>query len=249
MEPVPIPSALLRGFRTLGWCVISTLSVSGCMDAGTSPLGVAVAPETQDAVLFAVGLATVPRLLSDHGLAVEGAAETEAWWDSWTLSDPDGDRLRSKIYPSASQRLYPVLGLAGIQDVLGRNTLSLDAVGAVAGIVDSQAISHALDHGRGLHSEAWRALGRGEGEGALSLALRTADVLWKVSPHQVATELIERARDALGRNPEFASYSQEELIRIRRLMHGASEALEQGDYPRAIRRAYYACQLLGADSP
>jgi hypothetical protein len=219
------------------------------MDGGTGPLGVAVAPETEGAVLFAVGLATVPQLLSDHGLVVEGAAETEAWWDSWTLSDSDGARLRSKIYPSATQRLYPVMGLAGIQDVLDRNTLSLDAVRAVGGIVDSEAISDALARGRELHSEAWRVLGQGEGEEALRLALRTADALWKVSPQQVATELIERARDAHGRNPGLASYSQEELIRIRRLMHGASEALEQGDYPRAIRRAYYACQLLGADPP
>ena len=249
MEPVLITSAQTRGLSTLRWCVISTLFVSACMDAGTNPLGLAVAPETQGAVLFARGLATVPQLLSDHGLAAEGAAETEAWWDSWSLNDSDGSRLRSKIYHSASQRLYPVMGLAGIQDVLERNTLSLDAVGAVGGIVDSEAISDALDQGGELHSGAWMALGRGEGEEALRLALRTADALWKVSPQQVATELIERARDAHGRNPGFASYSQEELIRIRRLMHGASEALEQGDYPRAIRRAYYACQLLGADPP
>jgi len=83
----------------------------------------------------------------------------------------------------------------------------------------------------------------------LAFAFRAADALWQVSPRQVATELIERAEKFLGRNPAFGSYSQEELIRIRRLMYGASEALDAGDYPRAIRRAYYACQLLGANPP
>jgi hypothetical protein len=249
MEPVPIPSALSRSLSTFAWCVISTLSVSACMDAGGHPLAVALAPETLGAVLFSEELSTVPRLFSDYGLALEGAAESEAWWDSWALGDLEGAHLRSQIYSSAAQRLFPVMGLAGTQDVLDRNTLSLAAVGAVGAIVDSEGISHALGRARGFHSDAWRALGRGEGEDALRLALRTTDALWEVSPQQVAVDLIGRATDEMGRNPEPASYSEEELIRIRRLMYGASEALEEGDYPRAIRRAYYACQLLGADFP
>ena len=247
LEPVPSPFALSRGLSTLAWCVISTLSVSACMDAGTDPLALAVAPETRGAVLFADGLSTVPSLLSDHGLALEGAVEAEGWWDSWSLGESEGARLRSQIYPSAVQQLYPVMGVAGTQDVLGRNALSLAAVEAMGSVVGLEAISHALDRARRFHSEARSALGRGEGESALMLALRTADTLWEVSPQQVAMELIERATDALGRNFGLTSYSEEELTRIRRLMHGASDALDEGDYPRAIRRAYYACQLLGVD--
>ena len=249
MEPVPIPPAISSGLRTFMWCVIYTLSVSGCMDTEANPLDVAVpvAPETHGALLFSDEISTVPSLLLDHGLAHEGVAEAEAWWDSWDLGDSEGAALRSQIYPSAAQRLFPVMGMAGVQDVLDRNTSGLAAIGAMGAIVDTEAISHALDRARGLHSDAWRALGRGEGESALVLALRTADALWEVSPQQVATDLIDRATNALGRNPQPASYSVEELIRIRRLMYGASEALDEGDYPRAIRRAYYACQLLGAD--
>ena len=231
------------------WCVISTLSVSACKDAGNNPLGMLVAPETSGAIVFSDGLSTVPQLLADHGLAHEGATEAEAWWDSWTMEGSEGAELRSIVYPSAAQRLYPVLGLSGTQEVLGRNTSSLSSIAAVVGLIDSEAISQALIRARGLHSEAWRALGRGEAEGALQLAFRTADALWEVSPRQVAATLIEEATDALGRNPGLTSYSHEELIRIRRLTYGASEAFEQGDYPRAIRRAYYACQLLGADFP
>jgi len=217
------------------------------MDADTHPLGTGVAPETHGAVLFAEEFSTVPQLLTDHGLALEGALESEAWWDSWTMAGPEGPQLRSKIYPSAAQRLYPVLGLGGVQDVLDGNTVGLSSVEAVGAMIDSEVVSHALGRARELHSEAWRALGRREGEVALGLALRTADVLWAVSPQQVAADLIEQASDAMGRNSGLDSYSHEELIRIRRLLYGASEAFGQGDYPRAIRRAYYACQLLGPD--
>jgi len=210
---------------------------------------VPVSPDTPGLPLFSEDISTVPRLLSDHGMDLEAAAEVEGWWDSWTMSDSEGVELRSKIYSSAAQRLFPVMGLAGVQDVLDRNTLGLASVVAVEAIAGSEAVSHALDQARAFHSDAWLALGRGEGEHALRLAFRTADALWEVSPEEVAKELIERATDALGRIPAAGSYSEEELVRIRRLMYGASEALEDGDYPGAIRRAYYACQLLGADPP
>ena len=244
---MPIPSTLSRDLHTFVLCVISTLSVSACTDADIHPLGMAGPPETHGSVSFAEGFSTVPQLLTEHGLAQEGAIEAEAWWDSWTMAGPEGPQLRSKIYPSAAQRLYPVLGLAGVQDVLDRNSVAVSAVQAVGDLIGSEAVSQALGRARGLHSDSWRALGRGEGEAALRLALRTADALWEVSPQQVAADLIDQAQDALGRKPGSGSYSQEELIRIRRLLYGASEALDQGDYPRAIRRAYYALQLLGTD--
>lgn len=249
MEPVLIPNALSRGMRTLGWCVVSTLCVSACLDTGGSPLTVPVSPDTPGLPLFSEDISTVPRLLSDHGLDLEAAAEVEGWWDSWTMSESEGVELRSQICSSAAHRLFPVMGMAGVQDVLDRNTLGLASVVAVEAFAGSEAVSHALDQARAFHSDAWLALGRGEGEDALRLAFRTADALWEVSPEEVAKELIERATDALGRIPAAGSYSEEELIRIRRLMYGASEALEDGDYPGAIRRAYYACQLLGADPP
>ena len=73
------------------------------------------------------------------------------------------------------------------------------------------------------------------------------DILREISPKQVAQGLVEKATEAWRRNQESETYSGEELTRIRRLTMGAIEALAEGDYPQAIRRAYYACQLLGAD--
>ncbi len=223
--------------------------VSGCLDTGNDPLATAVAPETLGAIFFSEGLSTLPDLLTHHGLAAEGAAEAEAWWDSWSLDEEEGARLRSLSYTSAIPRLYPVMGSQGVGEVVERNAVSLASGRALVDLLDSEAVSKALNRAEGFQQEARSALRQGEGEQALILALGTADALWEVTPEHIATELIDQAQRALGRISGDASYSKEELVRIRRLMYGASEAFEQGDYPGAIRRAYYACQLLGVDPP
>lgn len=66
-------------------------------------------------------------------------------------------------------------------------------------------------------------------------------------PELLATTLADLAEEGLRRTEGSAAYSEQELSRIRRLTGGAREALEEGDYPRAIRRAYYACRLLGVE--
>jgi hypothetical protein len=124
--------------------------------------------------------------------------------------------------------------------------VSLTAVEGVGAVVQSDALREALDKAKGSYADAWAAFREGEGVGALSLILQSVDALWEVSPRQVAFELVQKAEGALGRNQASGTYSEEELTRIRRLTTGAAEALEEGDYPQAIRRAYYACQLLGA---
>jgi hypothetical protein len=230
-------------------CVYCALVLSGCVDTGGDPLATAVAPETHGAILFSEGLSTLPQLLLDHGLAAGSAAETEAWWDSWQMDEEEGARLRGLSYGSAIHRLYSVMGPEGLEDVLDRNSLSLISGRALGDLLGSESVSRALGRAEGFQQEARSALRQGDGERALLLALREADALWEVTPEHVASELIQRAEEALGRNPRDAPYSEEELVRIRRLMYGAAEALRQKDYPGAIRRAYYACQLLGVDPP
>jgi len=219
------------------------------MDVEDGPVSVLVAPETGGAVLFSEELATVPRLLKDHGLSTDGAVEMEGWWASWDMDRGAGAQLRSEVYPLAARRLIPVLGVSGVRDVMDSNARNLHSIRALGGFLDSDAIHDALASATGFHQQAAEALGMGEQGRALELSFEAADALWEVSPRQVAMDLIERAQEALGRNPGPEAYTQEELTRVRRLMYGASEAVEDGDYPRAIRRAYYACQLLGANHP
>jgi hypothetical protein len=86
----------------------------------------------------------------------------------------------------------------------------------------------------------------GEGQVAELLA-GLESTLGTTDPELLATTLAELADERLRRTEGSGTYSEQELTRIRRLTGGAREALDEGDYPRAIRRAYYACRLLGVE--
>jgi hypothetical protein len=223
--------------------------MSSCSDADGGPLAVLVAPETHGAVLFSDQLSTLPTLFSNYSLEGEGAPQVESWWESWEMEGPVGAELRSRIRPLAARRLLPVLGSGGVRDLVGRNGMTMATVSWIASFLESTAIETALASALESHGQASVALAGERWEEALTLALETTDALWRVTPPQVAKDLIREAKMALGRKQNLETYSQKELIRIRRLMYGATEALEAGDYPGAIRRAYYACQLLGANPP
>jgi hypothetical protein len=240
----PSVSILLSG----GACVALTLLVSACEDRANDPLAMAVAPETHGALLLTEGMPTVSDLVQEHGLETQVAGELDAWWSSWDLDSREGPKSRASIYPSVSRILYPYLMEEGVADLLARNEENLRAAQSVELLLVADAVDAAMRNAWRYHNEAVAALRRGMGELALGLALRSADAVREVSPEQVARALLRTADDALRRNPETPPYSEEELTRIRRLTSGAEEALETGDYPRAIRRAYYACQLLGAAS-
>jgi hypothetical protein len=235
-----------RYLPALGVCVAWTLSLSACEDMGNDPLAMAVAPETHGAVLLSDGLPTAPELFSEHDLVGQGGEELNGWWDSWDLDRRDGRRIRTELYPSLAGRLFPYLLEDGVADLLARNEKSLRAVQSAEILLVAKAVEAATEHAWHLHNLAVSALERGRGELALVHAFASADAIREVSPEQVAGALLHQAREALRRNKDAESYSEEELIRIRRLTGGAEQALEAGDYPRAIRRAYYACQLLGA---
>jgi hypothetical protein len=233
----------------LALCVFGTLAVSACQDMQSNPLALAVASETHGAVLFAEDLPSVPHLLQHEGLVAQGSPEAEAWWESWRLGGEEGAQLRSLVYPSTVRLLYPAMGEGGVREFLRGNDERLHAAQATRSVLGSEAVQSALQRAVAIHGDAWAAFSRGEGEEALILALASVDALWEVTPQQVAVDLVERAEEALGRNDGSVPYSNQELTRIRRLLNGAREALGEGDYPLAIRRAYYACQLLGADPP
>jgi hypothetical protein len=108
-------------------------------------------------------------------------------------------------------------------------------------------VQEGLAMGAVLAEEAGQALTVGNTEAALLLTLRAADRLRELAPREVAHRLISEAQDALGRNPDEATYSELDLERGRHLLISAGTAMDDADYPRAIRRAYYACRLLGVD--
>lgn len=236
-----------RLLLTLGMSVFYALPLSACQDTDIESI-TAAAPETVGAAALAGGLLSVPDLIQAQGLQGGDETDVEAWWDSWALSPAEGAQVREEVYPTISARLYPLLSHRGVSELLTRNENTLRVAKGVGAVMEDAEIETALEMAFLFHDRAWSALEHGDGEGALGLALHSADALRVVSPQQVASGLLSRAEDALRRKGDSPAYSQEELTRIRRLANGAKEALTDGDYPRAIRRAYYACQLLGVGS-
>lgn len=232
---------------TLLPCVGLTLPASGCQDVDGHPLSV-VAPETHGAVALGGRLPSVPELMEAHGLEAEGLEELAAWRDSWALRDDDGALVRTRhVYPAMAARLYPLLNRSGVEKLLQENEESLRSAKGMGILLANEKVARAREEALQFHHEALSVLRNGDGERALRLALQSADAMREVAPQQVALELLEQARAHLRRNQDPDAYSGEKLTRIQRLTNGAAEALKRGDYPRAIRRAYYACQLLGAE--
>jgi hypothetical protein len=197
-------------------------------------------------VLLGEDLPTVPNLISTAWAGHEEVAISEAWWDSWRLEETRGAEARHRLYPLVADLLASDLSGPEVRNLLDRVESNIATVNSVAIYLDPGTIGPTLVRARQLQGEAAEALAGGDISAVLELVLETGDALWSLSPQRVAMGLIEEASKAFGRKDGPTSYSEEELIRIRRLMHGATEALEEEDYPRAIRRAYYACQLLGA---
>jgi hypothetical protein len=165
--------------------------------------------------------------------------------ESWDLSGREGRMLRARLYAPVASLMYPLLGETGVQDLLSRTESSVRAAENAGALLISQEIHDALENAWRYHDWAKHALSQGNGEVALERTLRAGDALREVSPRQVARALLERAEEALRRRDDPPAYNEEELGRIERLAKGAREALGEGDFSRAIRRAYYACRLLG----
>jgi len=230
----------------VGMCVVLTLLSSACEDMGRDPLAMAVAAETHGAVLLTEGLPTLSQLVTEHGLAAQVGWELDTWWQSWELSAEEGRSVRGSLYSPVASALFPYYLDEGVAELLDRNEQNLRAAQSVEILLAGDAVDAAMENAWKYHNQAVDALGQGDAEAALALALRSADAIREISPEQVARGLLQQAEEAFRRKGDSGPYTEEELTRIRRLTSGAEEALAIGDYPRAIRRAYYACQLLGA---
>jgi len=234
-------------FICVGLCVTSTPSASSLQDMGDETL-YPVAPETHGAVALGGGLPSVPELVDAHGLDPETVAELETWRESWSLVTAEGALVRStQVYPAVVARLFPLLHRPGVADLLDENDEALRSAKRLGVLLANEEVETAVEQALRFHQKARNALESGDGKGALRLALQSADALRAVAPRQVASDLVAVAQEHLRRKGFPETYPEEELNRIRRLANGAEEALAEGDYPRAIRRAYYACQLLGAE--
>ncbi len=78
----------------------------------------------------------------------------------------------------------------------------------------------------------------------LRYVLEGSDILREVGPEAVARALVAEVAELHGRLSDSDTYSEQEWERLGRLVTGGRQALEDEDWVRAIRRAYYAKGLL-----
>lgn len=227
--------------------MLSALALGGCRDSQNDPMAVLVAAETHGALAAAERLPGLPELNRETRDDAELARADRLWLESWTASEDEGRGLRADAYERAVPILAPRLGSAGIEAALSAVWDVLEASSALDPAQTPAFVQTGLTLGAALAGEADQALEARDLQRALRLTLEASDRLRELAPREVAVRLISEAEAALGRNSDAVSYSELDLERSRHLLVSAGQAMDDADYLRAIRRAYYACRLLGVD--
>src|SRR5690606_8909524 len=238
--------------------VLAIATLAACSATATEPSALLLGAGHEAARVVLALLPTLPRLLNDgHGPRNAGREGSPA--DTvllaaramWVASERAADAAESAGLREAAIGLAaPVLAEWLDSAAMARSLYELErwlaAAEAVAGGVDLVGIRAALDAGRGELHAARDAMSAHDSTAAVSALLRAADALDRTTPRSVAARLIGSAEVNLARiladSPRRAA--DETLQRADRLIRGAREALAEGDHALAIRRAYYANQLL-----
>lgn len=239
----PIPRRL-TGFLA---CLVVTLLVSGC-DAEGDPLAVIVAEETRGALALDMGVPALPDLVRESGTEERLGPALEGWTASWGWPDGQGRDVRRDAYDEAVPVLADALGRDRIEQELERLGRAVDAARGLPDASLPSTFRERIVQAAGLEQEGRAALAADRTVDALHSAVAGSDLLREIGPRNVALYLVDRATEALERvRSEGVGGSERDARRGSRMVLGAQEALESRDYPLAIRRAYYACHLLGVE--
>ena len=223
--------------------------LAACEDAGSDPLGVVVSAETQGALLLVLDRSGLPGLVAEAERADELREVLERWEASWDLTLAEARGARSEVYDLAAPALANGLGFDGL-------TFATEEVGnalaIIAGLTPADlapSIVQRVELASAAHGRALAALEVGATRTAVRALLEASDALREVTPRRLASLLRAIAVDALGRIVDRDAYPEETLRRAERLAKGAGSAIDAADYATAVRRAYYAVLLLGAELP
>ncbi|HEX6937870.1 MAG TPA: hypothetical protein VF158_00550 [Longimicrobiales bacterium] len=240
--------------------LLAAALAAACTDAPTEPLALVVAAETEAALRVAEALPTLPQVVDrlvaagrlDPADAATLAAARSLWVEADGVADAASARLlRRRAYAQAAPAVARALGPAGLAEAETGLRRWIELAGAAASGAELPGIAAALADGRALLAAAQSARQRGRSDREAALLLEAADRLRETTPGAVARRLILQAEEALearrGAAAPGAMERDAAWRRAERLVDGAREALEAGDPVRAIRRAFYARQLLGID--
>lgn len=213
-------------------------------------MAVVVTEETRTALGLKTRLPALPELVTRAGIEESHGSAADLWTSSWDVVDRSGEDLRETAYRTVAPSLAESLGTDGALGALSevgeavRAASTMDPEGLTPAMVEN------IDRARRLHDAGFEALDRGEVDVAFRYALEASDELREIGPSAMARNLIARASRVLEEMREEMDGpprpgEDEVFIRADRLVGGARRALEEGDWSRAVRRAYYASQILG----
>jgi hypothetical protein len=230
-------------------CLLAALTVAACRDASTDPMSLILSDETWTVLAAEGRLPSLGSLVAESPAQAQLAETAQRWASSWELPVEAGRAIRSSTYETVSVPLATSLGEAAVAahvDGLG------GVLAAAAELDDGPAggdLSGNVEAATLQHKDAVAALAAGRQADALQHTLQASDLLREVGPEGVTRMLLARAERELtrlgGEGAQSSRDTSEEVQRGQRLVRGAQQALAEGDYLRAIQRAFYACQVLG----
>lgn len=241
------PRAACRLFQRLGPLLVCC-AILACEDGPADPLALLMTQETQPSLEIAPAVPSLPILATLYGVEDDLSPSVDLWSESWALPPAAAAGARAEAHRRASPVLAQAMGDDEVQDALDGLLRSIASARAHGPALPTALVA-SLDLAERLATRAVASQTQGRTEEAIELGLGAADALQGVSPGVIARLLVQKAEDAMRRIPERSTYTDQGWHRARRLVLGAREALDDGDLPRAIRRAYYACQVLGVELP
>lgn len=215
-----------------------------CGDAPMDPMVGVVAEETHAALALGVSFVEPGAMAPEGTLSAQGTAALDAWRSSWDEPQDVGRSLREQSYDGLADALAPVVSDGELR---GRIALLGDGVQRARELTRPGLPAY-LGGGIRRAGDAWSAAvdasAHGDTHTALVQVFRGSDALREVGPEAVARSLQEGVELEYRRVLPDESYSEANRERLDRLVRGGRQALEEGAWVLAIRRAYYAKALL-----
>ncbi len=155
----------------------------------------------------------------------------------------EAERVRARAIAA------PVLASVFTERALEEFTSRLSfwvGIGLSTASPDMADIRDVLSEAREDLATATQRRAAGDVAGQIGATMAAADLVYRATPAAVAQRLIANAHGTLDARSAAGSArdGDESVRRAERLLRGAQEAIDAGDFALAIRRAYYACQLL-----
>jgi hypothetical protein len=231
--------------------------VASCADAPRDPVALLVAPEARAALEVGSALPALPELIqrsSPAGAPGTALAQAQALWAAAGVEADRGKaaELRESAYALAAPELAARMDSAALAGTQARLERWIELASGALRQAELRDLSAAMTDARDLLAAARAAGARGDRSTAIVQTLRASDRLAETTPRAVAARLAAEDEAALAGLRRLAGRPSGEearrgLERIDRLVSGAREALAAGRYELAIRRAFYARQLLAAE--